>query len=775
MYKVVFHRLRLQLAAKGETETRYGFSSTDYGELPGSPVPLNVDCGTTGKTAGYLSMTWVGDEQYVKSSQSATARIEVLSMIWVGDGQYVKPGQSVTGQIENGVIGPLTTLRYFPDQRKNCYSFPGVGQGLKILVRAWFYYGNYDGLSSPPTFDLLFNGNNWGTVFLSGDSGSALYEMVYVTKVDEVSVCLARTKPNDVPFINSLEIKKLEKDMYDHMDTDRPLHLSGRYASPSYSYVRYPDDPYDRLWFPFTNYSTTGLSPVRRSSDPSSNLPDRPPAAVLRQAITPSSSLASNMTVPNLITSTSLVPHYVTFYFVEMLANASRSFDIYLDAQQFYSKTIVPGETVLEIPNPNISLSTSSVFSLVRAKGSTLPPLVSAAEFYMVGDAWVVDATDSSDVKALSKFQKSYVQLQPWSGDPCLPIGYAWEWVNCSSDSTPRVTAISIKINVLGKPTSALLEQEIVQHGFSHAEIVQITNNFEKVLSQGGSGNVYYGRLRNGTEVAVKVLNNSLSQGTKEFVAEESFETISGEAIDDNSPQMLGLNYSHSGCYPPIIDRDVKTTNILLNARMEAKVADFGLSKAGQKDDVTPPSTAVASTPGCIDTEYLYSSYGQKGDVTQMSTAVAGTPGYIDPGYYSTSLVTKKSDVYSFGVVLFELITGHSPMFTESGERLHIVEWVSPRLAKGDIHGVADPKLSGQYNVNSMWKVVDIAMSCTSQRHHSRPHMSNVVHQLKQAIELENNYQHRTDTSFTEFQLSSSSPYEFSSSSLSSSSLPPAR
>ncbi|KAF3772041.1 hypothetical protein EJ110_NYTH58911 [Nymphaea thermarum] len=144
-------------------------------------------------------------------------------------------------------------------------------------------------------------------------------------------------------------------------------------------------------------------------------------------------------------------------------------------------------------------------------------------------------------------------------------------------------------------------------------------------------------------------------------------------------------------------------------------------------------------------------------------------------GYYSTSLVTKKSDVYSFGVVLFELITGHSPMFTESGKRLHIVEWVSPRLAKGDIHGVADPKLSRQYNVNSMWKVADIAMSCTSQPHHSRPHMSNVVDQLKKAIELENNYQHRTDTSFTEVELSSSSPYEFSSSSLSSSHPPPAQ
>ncbi|KAF3776344.1 hypothetical protein EJ110_NYTH48465 [Nymphaea thermarum] len=366
-------------------------------------------------------------------------------MTWVGDEQYVKSGQSATVRIDNQLIPPLTTLRFFPDQRKkNCYSFPGVGQGIKILVRAWFYYGNYDGLSSLPTFDLLFNGNRWDSVVFSEVNVSASFEVVHVTKVDDVSVCLARTKPNDVPFINSLEIKKLEEDMYASMDTDRPLYLEGRYAYASATYIRYPDDPYDRLWSAFTDYASSGLSPLTRSSGSSSNvaLADIPPAAVLRQAITPSSSLASNMTVPNLITSTSPLPHYVTFYFVEMLPNANRSFDFYLDDQQFYDETIVPNGTVFGIVGRRVSLSTSSVFSLVRAKGSTLPPLISAAEFYKIGDAWGVAATDISDVKALSEFQKSYVQLQAWSGDPCLPMGYAWEWVNCSSDSTPRITTL---------------------------------------------------------------------------------------------------------------------------------------------------------------------------------------------------------------------------------------------------------------------------------------------------------------------------------------------
>ncbi|XP_031487818.1 putative leucine-rich repeat receptor-like serine/threonine-protein kinase At2g04300 [Nymphaea colorata] len=827
-------------------------------------LPLNVDCGTTGKTAGYLSMTWVGDEQYVTSGQSATVRID------------------------HNLIPPLTTLRYFPHQRKNCYSFPSVGQGLKILVRAWFYYGNYDGLSSPPTFDLLFNGNSWGTVFLSEDNGSAAFEMVYVTKVDDISVCLARTKPTNVPFINSLEIKKLEEDMYQEMDINRPLQLIGRYAyALSANYIRYPDDPYDRLWGAFTNYST-GLSPLRRSSDPSSDLADRPPAAVLRQAITPSSTLASNMTVPTLMWSTSPKPHYVTFYFVEMLPNASRSFDFYLDDQKSYPETIVPNGTVLEIGGSNMSLSTSSVFSLVRAKGSTLPPLISAAEFYIIGDAWSVVATASSDVKALSEFQKSYLQLQPWSGDPCLPMGYAWEWVNCSSDSKPRVTALylsgyalsgpladfsgltalqtidlhnnSLSGNIpefLGElpnlrllnladnqfngsvpssltdksrgiilnisdnnfpnnnhpgnqsdstnnskktnwgivagatidvpvinPRLTVLPEQAIKHEFSHAEIVEITNNFETVIGEGGSGNVYHGRLNNGLEVAVKVLKDSLERGTKEFVAEvkllmtvhhKCVVSFIGYCEEDgklillyeymsggNLRQLLSGKGSTSvlltwktrlqmalsvatGCYPAIIHRDVKTTNILLSGKMEAKVADFGLSKFGHKDDVT-----------------------------MLSTVVAGTPGYMDPEYCSTNMVTKKSDVYSFGVVLFELITGYPPLFNVSGECFHIVQWATSRLTRGDIDGVADPRLRGQYEVNSMWKVSDIAMSCTAPSSEMRPHMSDVVNQLKEAIEAETCYQQRTGNSSAEGQHSSSS-YGFSSSHVSTSTLPVAR
>ncbi|KAK9282510.1 hypothetical protein L1049_005430 [Liquidambar formosana] len=91
-----------------------------------------------------------------------------------------------------------------------------------------------------------------------------------------------------------------------------------------------------------------------------------------------------------------------------------------------------------------------------------------------------------------------------------------------------------------------------------------------------------------------------------------------------------GLEYLHNGCKPPIIHRDMKTANILLNERLQAKIADFGLSR----------------------------DFKNEGD-SHVYTDAAGTPAYIDPEYQTTGKFHKKSDVYSFGVVLLELITGH--------------------------------------------------------------------------------------------------------------------
>ncbi|KAM3399750.1 hypothetical protein ACQJBY_004903 [Aegilops geniculata] len=286
---------------------------------------------------------------------------------------------------------------------------------------------------------------------------------------------------------------------------------------------------------------------------------------------------------------------------------------------------------------------------------------------------------------------------------------------------------------------------------FTYKELKMITNGFERVLGQGGFGRVYDGFLEDGTQVAVKLRSHSSNQGVKEFLAEaqiltrvhhKNLVTMIGYCKDGEYMALVyeymsqgtlqehiagrsrslpwwqrlrialesaqGLEYLHTACNPPLIHRDVKSTNILLNARLEAKIADFGLSKAFDRYNGNYIST----------------------------DALVGTPGYVDPEYQATVQPTTKSDVYSFGVVLLELVTGKPAILSEP-EPTNIIHWVRQRLARGNIEGVVDAQMQGGYNVNSVWKVAEIALKCTAQASAQRPSMADVVAQLQECVVLE--------------------------------------
>ncbi|KAF3962117.1 hypothetical protein CMV_013332 [Castanea mollissima] len=279
--------------------------------------------------------------------------------------------------------------------------------------------------------------------------------------------------------------------------------------------------------------------------------------------------------------------------------------------------------------------------------------------------------------------------------------------------------------------TESLESIDSMQRQFTYADLVRITNNFETVLGKGGSGQVYLGCIDD-TQVAVKVLSLSsvkllmrvhhrnlttlvgyCYEGTSmglvyEYMANGDLEAhLSGKntnilgweaRLNIAMEAAQGLEYLHNGCKPPIIHRDVKTTNILLNENFNAKLADFGLSK-------------IFPTDGT--------------HVSMLS--VAGTLGYLDPE------LTEKSDVYSFGVVLLEIITSR-PVIERSYENTHISQWVRMMLDKGDIQNIVDPRLGGDFNVNSAWKAVEIAMACVSTTSSNRPPMSEVVVRLKECL-----------------------------------------
>ena len=104
--------------------------------------------------------------------------------------------------------------------------------------------------------------------------------------------------------------------------------------------------------------------------------------------------------------------------------------------------------------------------------------------------------------------------------------------------------------------------------------------------------------------------------------------------------------------------------------------------------------------------------------------------------YYKSNWLNEKSDVYSFGVVLLKIITNR-PMIGRSQDRTHISQWVSFMLAKGDIQNIVDPRLGGDFDVNSVWKAVEVAVVCVSPTSSRRPTMSQVVIQLKESLKTE--------------------------------------
>lgn len=140
-------------------------------------------------------------------------------------------------QTASSVSPVMDSLRAFTTRSKNCYSVKAT-RGERVLIRASFHYGNYDNKSSPPTFDLHFDGNLWASVETSSD-GLVYYELIYVVKGDNVSVCVAQTEPDRFPFLSALELRSLLPTMYDKLDRNYPLYLIGRVAFGANADIRF--------------------------------------------------------------------------------------------------------------------------------------------------------------------------------------------------------------------------------------------------------------------------------------------------------------------------------------------------------------------------------------------------------------------------------------------------------------------------------------------------------------------------------------------------------
>nr|CAB3474628.1 unnamed protein product [Digitaria exilis] len=283
---------------------------------------------------------------------------------------------------------------------------------------------------------------------------------------------------------------------------------------------------------------------------------------------------------------------------------------------------------------------------------------------------------------------------------------------------------------------------------FTFEEMAAATGDFNisAQVGQGGYGKVYKGVLADGTAVAIKRAHQDSLQGSKEFCTEiellsrlhhRNLVSLVGYC-DEEDEQMLvyefmpngtlrdhlspkterylsfvqrlhialgaskGILYLHTEADPPIFHRDVKASNILLDSKFVAKVADFGLSR-------------LAPVP---DTEGTLPAH--------ISTVVKGTPGYLDPEYFLTHKLTERSDVYSLGVVFLELLTGMKPI--QYGK--NIVREVNLAYQSGEISSIIDSRMPS-YPPECVTRFLSLAISCCKDETEARPYMADIVRELE--------------------------------------------
>lgn len=317
-----------------------------------------------------------------------------------------------------------------------------------------------------------------------------------------------------------------------------------------------------------------------------------------------------------------------------------------------------------------------------------------------------------------------------------------------------HIMSKSSTLNSTLRVASSLIDDGLnMAYYISLDEIEYATSKFSKKIGEGSFGPVYYGKMKDGKEVAVKTSIDVSGHGTQQFLNEVALlsrihhrnlvpligycdeeckqiliyeymhngtlrehlhDPVGHKNLDWLSRLIIaedasrGLAYLHAGCSPRVIHRDVKTSNILLDVNMRAKVSDFGLSRQSEEN------------------------------LTHVSSIPCGTVGYLDPEYYANQQLTDKSDVYSFGIVLLELISGRKPISLEDyGAEWNIVHWARSMIRKGDVASIIDPALKGTFKVESLWRVAEIAILSVEQHGFSRPKMQEVELAIQDAIKIE--------------------------------------
>ncbi|XP_031279602.1 probable receptor-like protein kinase At1g80640 [Pistacia vera] len=285
--------------------------------------------------------------------------------------------------------------------------------------------------------------------------------------------------------------------------------------------------------------------------------------------------------------------------------------------------------------------------------------------------------------------------------------------------------------------------------------IEKATDNFHEsnILGEGGFGCVYKASLDDNLIVAVKKLDCATQDAGKEFenevhilsnIQHPNIITLLGYSVCDETKFIVyelmhngsletqlhgpsqgsaltwhmrmkvaldtarGLEYLHEHCNPPVIHRDLKSSNILLDSNFKAKLSDFGL--------------AIAD-----------------GGQNKNNLKLSGTLGYVAPEYLLDGKLTDKSDVYAFGVVLLELLLGKRPVEKLAPAQCQsIVTWAMPQLTdRSKLPNIVDPVIKNTMDLKHLYQVAAVAVLCVQPEPSYRPLITDVLHSLVPLVPIE--------------------------------------
>ncbi|XP_074330634.1 cysteine-rich receptor-like protein kinase 44 [Apium graveolens] len=288
---------------------------------------------------------------------------------------------------------------------------------------------------------------------------------------------------------------------------------------------------------------------------------------------------------------------------------------------------------------------------------------------------------------------------------------------------------------------------ESLQYNFGTVEVATDQFSDSNKLGEGGFGAVYKGTLQNGEEIAVKRLSTGSNQGQQEFKNEVTlvaklqhrnlvrllgfcfegterllvYEFVPNASLDqfifDSERRSYmdwekryriiggvarGLLYLHEDSRLRIIHRDLKASNVLLDAEMNPKIADFGMAKLFNIDE----------TQG-------------------MTNKIVGTYGYMAPEYAMYGQFSVKSDVFSFGVLILEILTGRKNHFFQNGENVDLASFVWNNWREGTAVNIIDPILrNNSVSIREMIRCIHIGLLCLQENVTNRPTMASVMRML---------------------------------------------